>query len=116
MKTIACVNNSVVENVIAAESEYSVEVLKHLLPGVELFVEVTEETGFPFVGHLHFSGLNKFQPMKPYDSWTWDLEAFAWLPPVARPVEEGKFFDWDEESLSWVEIPLPELTDQPDDS
>jgi hypothetical protein len=107
LRTIACVTNSIVENVVAAEAEYSVAALKHLIPDTESFIEVTESTGFAFIGHKYFAELDKFQPMQPYPSWTWSLEDFAWSAPMPRPEVEG-VYDWNEESLSWVELELPE--------
>ena len=42
-----------------------------------------------------------------YD-WIWILDADAkWQAPTDMPVEEGKFFTWDEPTLSWVEVELP---------
>lgn len=45
-----------------------------------------------------------FIPVKPFDSWVLDAETFQWKAPVAQP--EG-FYDWDEESLTWVEFTPP---------
>ena len=38
-----------------------------------------------------------------YASWTFDEEQCAYRAPVAYP-EDGKFYVWDEESTSWVEV------------
>ena len=43
---------------------------------------------------------------QPYPSWTLDANA-QWQAPTAMPVEEGKFFTWNEETLSWDELVLP---------
>jgi hypothetical protein len=43
---------------------------------------------------------------QPYPSWTLDADA-QWQAPTAIPVEEGKFFTWNEETLSWDEIVIP---------
>jgi hypothetical protein len=37
-----------------------------------------------------------------YPSWTRD--GSNWVPPVPMPIEKGKVFDWDEATLSWVEV------------
>jgi hypothetical protein len=39
---------------------------------------------------------------KPYPSWLFVEETCSFDPPVPRP--EGKYYKWDEESLSWVEF------------
>jgi hypothetical protein len=48
-----------------------------------------------------------FAPPKPYDSWTLDTETYLWNASTPMPIEEGKSFEWDEPTLSWVEIELP---------
>ena len=47
-----------------------------------------------------------FFATKPYPSWTLDADA-QWQAPTAMPVEEGKFFTWNETTLSWDESSLP---------
>jgi len=41
-----------------------------------------------------------FYSPQPYPSWTRDNG--NWLPPVAHP-NDGKFYSWDEATLTWVE-------------
>jgi hypothetical protein len=38
---------------------------------------------------------------QPYPSWT--REGSFWNAPVPRPTD-GKFYQWDEETLSWIEF------------
>lgn len=40
------------------------------------------------------------KPLQPYPSWTWDGE--TWNPPIPYP-QDGKDYQWDEDSLSWIE-------------
>ena len=42
------------------------------------------------------------RPAQPYDSWTWNSEDKVWEAPEPRP-DDGKIYEWDEETLSWVE-------------
>ena len=48
-----------------------------------------------------------FAAPQPYPSWTLDTETYLWEAPTPMPVEEGKFFTWEEETLSWVEVIPP---------
>jgi hypothetical protein len=57
-------------------------------------------------GYFYDSILDAFIAPQPYPSWVLDADA-KWQPPTPYPVEEGKFFNWDELTLSWVEIVLP---------
>jgi hypothetical protein len=46
-----------------------------------------------------------FAAPKPYPSWSLDLFSYLWQAPVAKP-EDGKRYNWDEETTSWVEVIL----------
>jgi hypothetical protein len=59
------------------------------------------------IGYSYDETLDAFIPPKPYASWLLNEETCNWNAPVEMPVEEGKFFTWDEDTTSWVEIVLP---------
>ena len=60
--------------------------------------------------HKNYAGIGYtwdgigFATPKPHDSWTLDSETYLWKAPTPCPEEEGKFFTWDEPTLSWVEV------------
>jgi hypothetical protein len=45
---------------------------------------------------------DRFIEPAPFPSWTLDAD-FTWKAPVAKP-NTGKLYDWDESTLSWVEV------------
>ena len=45
-----------------------------------------------------------FIPEKPYPSWALNEETCLWNPPTPMPIEEGKLFEWNEDTTSWVEF------------
>jgi hypothetical protein len=47
-----------------------------------------------------------FAAPQPYASWQLDQETYLWNAPTPMP-EDDKFYRWDEETLSWNEIPAP---------
>ena len=51
-----------------------------------------------------------FIPSKPYDSWVLNENTCYWEAPTPMPVEEGKMFVWDEETVSWIEF-VPETAE-----
>jgi len=51
-------------------------------------------------GYHYFSGY--FYSPQPYPSWT--RNQGNWEAPTPMPVEEGKRFAWDENTLAWVEV------------
>jgi hypothetical protein len=60
--------------------------------------------------HKNYAGLGflwdgvGFHAPSPYPSWTKDDATYQWSAPTAMPVVEGKRFNWDEPTLSWVEV------------
>jgi len=58
------------------------------------------------IGFTYDPVADHFFAPQPYPSWTLDSDA-KWQAPTPMPVEEDKFFTWDEPTLSWVEVVLP---------
>jgi len=57
------------------------------------------------IGFTYDPVADHFFAPQPYPSWTLDADA-KWQAPTAMPIEEDKFFTWDEPTLSWVEVTL----------
>lgn len=55
------------------------------------------------IGFIYDVARDAFIPPKPFDSWLLDEEICQWKPPSPRP-DDGKAYNWIEESLAWVEI------------
>ena len=55
------------------------------------------------IGFTYDSERDAFIPPKPFDSWILDEETCLWQVPVPIP-EDDKAYEWDEDSLSWVEV------------
>ena len=56
------------------------------------------------LGYTYDSGRDAFIPPKPFASWILDEGTCLWDAPTPMPVVEGKRFNWDEPTLSWVEV------------
>ena len=56
-------------------------------------------------GYRYDADADVFIAPQPYPSWTLDA-SFDWQAPTPYPADAGPFeYAWDEETLSWVEIP-----------
>lgn len=55
------------------------------------------------VGYTYDRERDAFIAPKPYASWTLDEETCLWISPVPLP-DDGKFYNWDEETKSWILI------------
>ena len=54
------------------------------------------------VGYSYDSQRDAFIPSKSYPSWTLVEETCRWVSPVSYPTD-GKLYNWNEETLSWIE-------------
>ena len=55
------------------------------------------------IGYTYDSERDAFIPPKRFDSWILDEDTCLWVAPVPYP-EDDKVYEWDEDSLSWVEV------------
>jgi len=98
----AIVENGIVTNIIEAESKIIAD-------------EVTGQNCVP-CSDKHFASIggtydgSKFIPQKHFDSWVWD-NTIGWKPPVDAPAfdaENPKYYKWDEDTISWIEVEITE--------
>lgn len=96
--------DGIVENIIKAKDED--EGKKFVSKLTKNFVNIDE---FPNadIGSQWVSEQKYFIPRKPNASWIYDEIANAWKPPIDYPTD-GKNYVWNEETISWVEIPQDE--------
>jgi hypothetical protein len=50
-----------------------------------------------------FDGIG-FAAPQPYPSWSLNKETYIWEAPIEHP-NDDKFYRWDEDTTSWIEIP-----------
>ena len=123
MSHFAHVNSQgIVDNVIVIEAEtlalghwgnpsewvqtsYNTQGGKHLLGGIPL------RGNYAGMGYIYDKTNDVFYPPRPMDhkgvacdSWTISAPDWTWTSPTAMPVEEGKFFAWDEATKTWEDV------------
>jgi hypothetical protein len=104
MKDFAVIKNGLVSNIAVAET---IEHLFLVIMDADAVIEVTEATGVPHIGFEYREDKGRFVPMRPGASWSFDEEVFQWLPPTPYPTD-GNIYSWDEPSLSWAQVDIPE--------
>lgn len=57
------------------------------------------------IGYTYDEVLDAFIAPKPLPSWVLNEETARWQAPIAKP-EDGLIYTWDEETLSWIEVPV----------
>jgi len=55
------------------------------------------------IGYTYDESKDAFIPVKPYSSYVLNEDTCQWEAPIPRP-NDGKFYDWDEENLTWKEL------------
>jgi len=98
MATYAVIENGTVINVIVADSKETAEQVS----GLEC-VEYTEEDPL-MTGATWNEEWSKYVNLCGFPSHVYN--GTAWVPPIPVPQEEGKRFEWNEETLSWVGFDL----------
>lgn len=58
------------------------------------------------IGYTYDEVIDGFIPPKPFASWLLNTTTGLWEPPIPYP-NDGKFYEWDEATQSWVEIANP---------
>jgi hypothetical protein len=56
------------------------------------------------IGYTYNATNDVFYAPQPYPSWILNQSTWTWEAPTPVPVEEGKFFSWDEPTTSWIEV------------
>jgi hypothetical protein len=55
------------------------------------------------IGYTYDSERDAFIAPNPYASWLLNEDTCLWESPVPKPAD-GKIYEWDESTLSWVEV------------
>lgn len=92
---IAIIKDGVVENIIEGELDKVSKLFEEVAPE-------TDNTNEARIG-ARWNG-SKFEPVKLFESWTWNESNFSYEPPKPQP--EGDYF-WDEEAGEWYPTPEP---------
>lgn len=57
------------------------------------------------VGYNYDAARDAFIPPQPYPSWLLNESTCQWEAPIPYPGDKTHFFNWDEETQSWVLVP-----------
>jgi hypothetical protein len=55
------------------------------------------------IGYIYDSQRDAFISSKPFASWVLNENSCLWEAPVAKP-DNGKLYEWDEVTTSWIEM------------
>ena len=101
MANYAVIDNETVINTIVADS---LEVAQEVTG--QTCIEYTDEAPLG-VNWYWDSTADAYIIPAPHASWAYNYELKTWEAPTPMPTEEGKGYNWDEETTSWVSFDLP---------
>lgn len=106
VKRVVTVDNNVLLDEDGNESEQKgIEFLRSLYgPGswLQTSYNANFRGKFAAIGDIYSSPRDKFIPMKPYPSWTYNADSNTWQPPVPFPANATQPHDWDEVTQAWI--------------
>jgi hypothetical protein len=106
MAHFAKIEEGIVTQVVVVDNEHEENGEEYLnslgLNGtwIQTSYNSTFRNKYASIGDTYDSENDVFIPIQPHPSWTLDRGTFKWKPPVEKP-EDGNFYAWNEESLSW---------------
>jgi hypothetical protein len=114
MAHYAKVENGIVTQVIVADSvvwceetlggEW-IQTSYNTFGGVHSNGKIPLHKNYAGIGYT-FDGVG-FAPPQTYPSWILNQQSYLWEAPTPMPTD-GKLYEWNEEDLEWVEIPVSE--------
>ena len=112
MAHYAKITNNVVTNVIVAEADFF-DTFVDDSPGEWLQTSFNTHGGvhsdggtplrknFAGIGFTYDATRDAFYQPQPFNSWTLNESTCQWEAPVTYP-DDGKVYDWDEETTNWI--------------
>jgi len=68
----------------------------------QTWIDGSQRVNYADIDGTYDAQRDAFIHMQPHPSWILDDDLKFWHPPIPCP-EDGKYYNWDEATLSWVE-------------
>ena len=94
----AFIQNGNVINIAVFEYPIDSQLLTHF-KNEFLLDDIVLTTNKTYIGGTYDG--TQFWSIQPFPSWIKDEETNEWIAPVEKPTDDGNFYVWNEETLSW---------------
>ncbi len=97
-------NNNIVQRVIVAEQDFiNSGAVGDSFRWVQTSYNNNFRKNYAGVGYKYDKTRDAFISPQPYPSWLLDEDTCRWEAPTPMP-DDGKMYEWDEDTTSWKEI------------
>ena len=97
-------NNNIVQRVIVAEQDFiNSGAVGDSFRWVQTSYNNNFRKNYAGKGYTYDQTRDAFISPQPYPSWLLDEDTCRWEAPTPMP-DDGKMYDWDEDTTSWKEI------------
>jgi len=108
---VTVVHNDVLKDENGVEQEsLGIKHLEHLGGRwVQTSYNKTFRKNYAGIGFTYDALRDAFIEQKPFESWILDEATCRWKAPIEKPTfdpEDPKYYEWDEATISWVEVTL----------
>lgn len=105
IRVIVVANENILDSNGIESEEIGINYCKNLFNGEWLQTSYNGNIrkNYASSGFKYDSELDAFIAPKPFESWVLHEESATWVAPVEMPQDE-KRYEWNESSLSWVEL------------
>jgi hypothetical protein len=104
---VLVIEQDVVDTGLFGEPSSFVQTSYNTYGGVHKLGGTPLRKNYAGIGYTYDSQRDAFIPPKPFDSWVINEDTCQWDAPVAKP-DDGKMYNWDEATTSWVEYQEPQ--------
>ena len=102
---VIVIEQDVVDTGLFGEPSSFVQTSYNTRGGVHLLGGTPLRKNYAGIGYTYDLGRDAFIPPKPFNSWILNEDTCFWDAPVVMPTD-GKEYNWNENTVSWVEIVL----------
>lgn len=104
--TVLVIEQDVIDSGVVGDPSAWIQTSYNTRGGIHINGGVPLRKNYAGIGYSYDAQRDAFIPPKPFESWLLDEETCQWDSPIPYP-QDGKSYDWDEPTQSWVEDVLP---------
>ena len=103
---VLVIEQDVIDSGMFGPKEYWIQTSYNTIMGEHKLGGTPLRKNYAGIGYTYDKERDAFIPPKPFESWSLNEGTCQWASPVPYPSDVSKDYEWDEASLSWIEVIL----------